>query len=207
MWDIMDNKKLQNGITLNLEYAFGYYQTPIHQNTYFINEDTILYICGNHLILYDIIRKKQKYIMKDVVDEAVMSMAYYYDPIPNEVMVAVSLKSNTQNTLLPEVKVYSSTKLYSYHLVHNDLALTSQIIDVTFLGKNKVTTRARIPGPVLSAQLYARASVCGVARVCGCTCACVPVHMAVRVYADVRARLSACTPKGGAAPKSLLVVR
>ena len=49
-------------------------------------------MCGNHLVLYDIVRRKQKYIMKNIEDEAVTALNYYLGT-KTEVMISVGLKS------------------------------------------------------------------------------------------------------------------
>jgi len=35
-----------NGVTLTLDVSFGYYQTPIRKNVYFVAEDVLIYFCG-----------------------------------------------------------------------------------------------------------------------------------------------------------------
>ena len=44
---------------------------------YFAGEDSIIYSCGKHIVEYDIIRKKQTYIMKNIDDETITAMNYY----------------------------------------------------------------------------------------------------------------------------------
>ena len=93
MWG-KDSSKLENGISIHLDGSFGCYQTPIRKNTYFCTDDTLIYSCGNHLVLYDVVRKKQKYIMKNIEDQPLTAMNYFTNS-RGEISVAVALKSKS----------------------------------------------------------------------------------------------------------------
>ena len=123
-----------NGVTLSLDVSFGYYQTPIRKNVYFVAEDTLIFLSGKHIIEYDIIRKKETYLSKNLDDESIVAMNYYMNK-KRVLSVAVALKST--NKVLPQVKIYSKAKNFSYSLVHAHLSPNSNIIDVSFFMKSK----------------------------------------------------------------------
>ncbi|KAL4462030.1 hypothetical protein ABPG74_000875 [Tetrahymena malaccensis] len=131
MWG-KDSTKLENGISVHLDGSFGCYQTPIRKNTFFCTDDTLVYSCGNHLVLYDVVRKKQKYIMKNIEDQPLTAMNFFTNS-KGEISVAVALKSKSDT--LPQVKVYSSAKSFNYSLVHN--MQNSIILDTAFILKSK----------------------------------------------------------------------
>jgi len=123
-----------NGVTLSLDVAFGYYQTPIRKNVYFVAEDTLIFLSGKHIIEYDIIRKKETYLLKNLDDETIVAMNYYMNK-KRILSVAVALKSTTR--VLPQVKIYSKAKNFSYSLVHAHLSPSANILDVSFFMKSK----------------------------------------------------------------------
>ena len=123
-----------NGVTLSLDVAFGYYQTPIRKNVYFVAEDTLIFLSGKHIIEYDIIRKKETYLLKNLDDESIVAMNYYMNK-KRVLSVAVALKSTSR--VLPQVKIYSKAKNFSYSLVHAHLSPTANILDVSFFMKSK----------------------------------------------------------------------
>jgi type IV secretory pathway TraG/TraD family ATPase VirD4 len=47
-----------NGVSITLEASFGCLQNPIRNNCMFVNDDTLMFISGKHIVLYDIIRKR-----------------------------------------------------------------------------------------------------------------------------------------------------
>lgn len=101
MWS--KNAEFLNGVTLSLEASFGYYQSTIRKNVYFVSDDTLIYMCGKHIVEYDIMRKKQSYIMKDLDDEAIAAMNFYLNK-KKSLSVAVALKSTTR--VLPQVNKF-----------------------------------------------------------------------------------------------------
>lgn len=123
-----------NGVTLSLDVSFGYFQTPIRKNVYFVAEDTLIFLSGKHIIEYDIIRKKETYLLKNLDDEQIVAMNYYMNK-KKILSVAVALKSTTR--VLPQVKIYSKAKNFSYSLVHAHLSPSSNILDVSFFMKSK----------------------------------------------------------------------
>jgi hypothetical protein len=42
-----------------------------------INEDELIYLCGKHIVKYDIATKKQTFITRTVDDEEVSSFNFY----------------------------------------------------------------------------------------------------------------------------------
>lgn len=123
-----------NGVTLSLDVSFGYSQAPIRKNVYFVAEDTLIFLSGKHIIEYDIIRKKETYLLKNLDDESIVAMNYYMNK-KHVLSVAVALKSTSR--VLPQVKIYSKTKNFSYSLVHAHLSPNANILDVSFFMKSK----------------------------------------------------------------------
>jgi len=78
-----------NGIDIRLDIAFGNYQKPIKKNSYFISEDDLIYICGKHIVSFNLIRKRQNFILKNPLDEQVTCMNYYYGRRGTTARVAV----------------------------------------------------------------------------------------------------------------------
>ncbi|CAK85762.1 unnamed protein product (macronuclear) [Paramecium tetraurelia] len=66
-----------NGVSITLEASFGCLQNPIRKNCKFVNDDTLMFISGKHIVLYDIIRKRQTYIMKSAEDEVVQVLSFH----------------------------------------------------------------------------------------------------------------------------------
>lgn len=87
--------ELLNGVTLALDVSFGHLQVPILKNAYFVAEDTIIYLCGKHIVEYDIIRKKQTYIMKQIDDQAISAMNFYISK-KRVIQIAICLKSTSK---------------------------------------------------------------------------------------------------------------
>lgn len=123
-----------NGVTLSLDVTFGYFQIPIRKNVYFVAEDTLIFLAGKHIIEYDIIRKKQTYLLKNLDDETIVAMNYYMNK-KHVLSVAVALKSTSR--VLPQVKIYSKAKNFSYSLVHAHLSPNANILDISFFMKSK----------------------------------------------------------------------
>lgn len=59
----------------------------------------------------------------------------YYTNSSGDIYVAVGLKSTSK--VLPQVKIYMSSKNRSYSLVHSHLMPFNNILDVTFILKSK----------------------------------------------------------------------
>ncbi|EGR28381.1 WD repeat protein [Ichthyophthirius multifiliis] len=136
------NQKLENGISIQLENSFGCYQTPIRKNSYFCTDDNLIYNCGNHLVLYDVVRKKQKYVMKNIEDQPLTAMTFFTNPTKGTTNIAVALKSKSDT--LPQVKVYSSQKPSNFSLVHN--IPNSIILDIQFILKARyIITLTHMP--------------------------------------------------------------
>ena len=101
MWAPDAQNEFLNGVMLSLETSLGMHQTPLSkvngwiQNVHFVDDDKILYLCGKHLVLFDIIRKKQTYIMRTLEDEQINAITYYNSNQNNKqiFLVAISLKS------------------------------------------------------------------------------------------------------------------
>ncbi|KRX00028.1 WD40-repeat-containing domain [Pseudocohnilembus persalinus] len=127
------NNKIYTGIKPQLQYSLGCYQTPIQKNAHFTNDDTVMYLCGNHIVLYDIVTKKQQFIMKDIEDQETNCINKYYNQNNEELYVAVGLISNQK--ILPQAKIYKSKKQGCHVLVHSHLQLGYQIKDLCFLLK------------------------------------------------------------------------
>ena len=123
-----------NGVTLSLDVSFGYCQAPIRKNVFFVAEDTLIFLSGKHIIEYDIIRKKETYLLKNLDDESIVAMNYYMNK-KRVLSVAVALKSTSR--VLPQVKIYSKSKNFSYSLVHAHLSPSANILDVSFFMKSK----------------------------------------------------------------------
>jgi hypothetical protein len=98
----------QNGVKLKYEHSFGFYQTPIRRNAYFISDDDLVYPNGKHLICYDMMKKKQTFILKNMEDEEVSALRFHYSRGSNRTLVAVSLKSSSES--IPLVRIYYITK-------------------------------------------------------------------------------------------------
>lgn len=99
MWS-KNGAEFLNGATLVLDASFGYYQTPIQKNVYFVAEDTLIFLSGKHIIEYDIIRKKESYILKNLDDESIVAMNYYLNK-KKALSVAVAMRSTSR--VLPQV--------------------------------------------------------------------------------------------------------
>jgi len=78
-----------NGIEAKPDIAFGNYQNLIKKNSYFISEDDLIYLCGKHIVSFNLIRKRQNFIIKEPEDEAVTCMNYYYGRRGSSAKVAV----------------------------------------------------------------------------------------------------------------------
>jgi len=128
-------KVIQNGVKLNYDLSLGFYQTPIRKNAYFISDDNLIYPSGKHLVNYELMKKKQSFILKDYEDESISAMNFYFGKQTNVTLIAVGLKSTAQS--IPIVRVYYISKNFSYNLIHSHLATDLNIIDVAFLIKGK----------------------------------------------------------------------
>lgn len=126
---------INNGISLNLDTAFGNYQYPIRKNSYFISEDDMIYICGKHIVSYNLIRKRQSFIQKNSEDEQVTTMNYYYGKRGSTAKVAVGLQSSSK--ILPMIRVYFVASYFSYNLIHSHLKTDVNIIHCCFFHKGK----------------------------------------------------------------------
>jgi hypothetical protein len=130
-----------NGIGLTLDISFGNYQIPIKKNSYMISEDDLIYLCGKHIVSFNLIRKRQNFIIKNPDDESVTCMNYYYGRRGSSARVAVGLKSNlAANTTLAMIRVYYANSSFIYNLSHghlSDLSTDLNIVNCCFFHKGK----------------------------------------------------------------------
>ena len=88
-----DKKVIYNGVKLSYDIALGHYQAPIRRNALFISDDNVLYPAGKHLINYELLKKKQSFLLKNYNDEPVSCMNYFRNKQTNVTLVAVGLKN------------------------------------------------------------------------------------------------------------------
>lgn len=97
--------------------------------------DDLVYPNGKHLVCYDMMKKKQTFILKNMEDEEVSAMRFHYSRGSNRTLIAVSLKSSSES--IPLVRIYYITKQFSYNFVHSHLNTNVDIIDMVFILKGK----------------------------------------------------------------------
>lgn len=151
MWS-KQTQELINGVSLSLNICFGSQQTPIRKNMFFIGDglnplpphplnwyflDAVIYIGGRHIVEYDIIRKKQSFITKNIDDEAATALNFYKTK-KGVLKIAVALKSTSRT--LPQIRVYNTSKNLTYSLVHSQLTPFSVITDLVLGMKGKVNS-------------------------------------------------------------------
>ena len=68
---------LKNGLKFSIKHSFGNYQMPIQKNPMFTGEDTLIYLAGKHFVEYDLIRRRQSYILKKIEDNIVTCMNHF----------------------------------------------------------------------------------------------------------------------------------
>jgi hypothetical protein len=114
---------ISNGIALSLDLAFGNYQHPIRKNSYFISEDDLIYIMGKHLVSYNLIRKRQNFILKSADDEAVTCMNFYYGRKSTTARIAVGLAPGSGFVLKQAaVRIYYASSQFTWNLAHGHLS-------------------------------------------------------------------------------------
>ncbi|CAD8184741.1 unnamed protein product [Paramecium pentaurelia] len=123
-----------NGVSITLEASFGCLQNPIRKNCMFVNDDTLMFISGKHIVLYDIIRKRQTYIMKSAEDEVVQALSFHVSH-GQKLFIAIAFKSTSK--ILPTVKVYNRKKKRFYQCVHSHLLPNSNIHEILFINDGK----------------------------------------------------------------------
>ena len=129
-----------NGIEARPDIAFGNYQQLIKKNSYFISEDDLIYLCGKHIVSFNLIRKRQNFIIKEPEDEAVTCMNYYYGRRGSSAKVAVGLKYNIAKEILSMVKVYFASGTIVFNMSHEHLekiSLNFEIKHCCFFHKGK----------------------------------------------------------------------
>lgn len=65
-----------NGIKTQIQQSYGCSQIPIRKNVLMIDDDRLIYQCGKHLVEYDLLHKKQSYILKNIEDEDITAINY-----------------------------------------------------------------------------------------------------------------------------------
>ena len=101
------NGSLFNGIDLSFELSFGAYQTVIDKNAYYIGDDEIVYLSGKLIVCYELMKRKQSFIVRRIEDSDASAMACYSGKRSNNQQVstvAVALKGSSKE--LPTVIVY-----------------------------------------------------------------------------------------------------
>ena len=58
-----------------------------------IDNDRLIYQCGKHIVEYDLLQKKQYYIMKGIEDTEITAMNYYISSSFNLILL-IGMKSN-----------------------------------------------------------------------------------------------------------------
>lgn len=144
------NHQIIDGVTITLEASFGCLQTPIRKNCLFVNDDTLMFISGKHIVLYDIIRKRQTYIMKSAEDESVQTLNFYLTS-SNKLLIALGFKST--NKILPTVKVYNRKKKRFYQCVHSHLLPGTNVFEILFINSGKVPSTNMLSTYSLLAKL------------------------------------------------------
>ena len=97
--------------------------------------DDLLYPNGKHLVSFDMMKKKQTFILKDLEDAEISAMKSYFSRASNSTLVAVSMKSSTDT--MPLARIYYVGKKTSYSFVHSHLNTNIEIIDMVFILKGK----------------------------------------------------------------------
>ena len=64
MWS-NNSGEFKNGCQLDLNVCVGNLQTGIQKDIYFIGDDSVYYICGKHIVIYDISKQKQSYLVRE----------------------------------------------------------------------------------------------------------------------------------------------
>lgn len=129
-----------NGIEARPDIAFGNYQSLIKKNSYFISEDDLIYLCGKHIVSFNLIRKRQNFIIKEPEDESVTCMNFYYGRRGASAKVAVGLKYNINKEVQSMVKIYYASSSQVFIATHEHLEKVStdfEIKHVCFFYKGK----------------------------------------------------------------------
>ncbi|CAD8104965.1 unnamed protein product [Paramecium primaurelia] len=124
--------RIYNGITLNLHYSIGLKQRI---QSYIYQEDSLVYLNGHHLVLYDINKKKQQFILRPKDEEDVVVMNHC---VNDKMILSVGL--GLKNT----IKNYATVRIYktnqkSFTLLHQHLPFGTQVKDIAFLHTAKYT--------------------------------------------------------------------
>lgn len=67
MWS-NDSGEFRNGCQLDLHLCVGNIQVAMNKDIYFIGEDSVYYLCGKHIVIYDISKQKQTYMVRSQGD-------------------------------------------------------------------------------------------------------------------------------------------
>jgi len=126
--------ELKNGVKMDIEYCNGSLQSAIKNNIFMIDDETALYICGKHIVQYNIATKKQQFLLKSTDDQEVTAFNYFITK-SDQLLIAVGLKCLKDTT--PNVRVYKDKKKGFSHLVHSHLLPNSSIVSLAFVMKGK----------------------------------------------------------------------
>lgn len=132
---------------LKEESCFGHYQHLIQKNAYIVGEgsfcshlDEVLYLCGRQIVLYELMKKKQNFIMRYMEDGDVTAMNFFSHTKSaggQVLLIATALK--TQQNMLPTVRIYQRVSA-PIHIVLSkvdNIGSNRNIISCCFIHKGK----------------------------------------------------------------------
>ncbi|KAL4489496.1 hypothetical protein ABPG72_002792 [Tetrahymena utriculariae] len=131
MWN--SSKEFINGVKCQIEQSYGCSQIPIRKNVLMIDDDRMIYQCGKHLVEYNLLHKKQHYLIKNIEDEDITAMNYVVSQ-SDTLNLVVGLRGNRG---FPTLKVIKKKQTNSISFSHTHVQQNSIIIDCAFIIKNK----------------------------------------------------------------------
>lgn len=118
-----------------------------------LKTDDMVYICGKHLVRYNILRKKQNFTIKSLEDERITAMNYFYkNKTSSKIAVALQSRSN----ILPMVKIYDPLKNITSNLVHSHLDIEVNItgVAIVFRGRYLLSLAEREKGTMYTVSAW-----------------------------------------------------
>ncbi|EAR91430.2 WD repeat protein, putative (macronuclear) [Tetrahymena thermophila SB210] len=128
--------EFMNGATFSIESTHGCYQQIINRNICFVNQKTLAFLSGKHIVIQDIISQKQQIIMKNLDDSEVSCMNHYQKNENSTIKIALGFKAQAKK--MAQAKIYKSKKNIQQNFIHNHLPAQTGIIDIGFIFQSKV---------------------------------------------------------------------
>ena len=127
---------MSNGIRMDMHYTYGCNQQIGIGNCYMCEEEVLLYICGRHIVKYEVASKKQTFIIRMTDEQEAVSMASSFN-VKTVLSVAIALASSPQLKQYALVRVYRSNRKLPYSCVHSHLPIGVQLKQVQFIQNSK----------------------------------------------------------------------